>query len=282
MKRCIMSAIFAASLVAALAAEAKTPQRGPNPNPDPDEVIKIGDRTMTRREAHELSQKVRYQFSGGTVRRAGTAKGFFALVNSQSVVPAADLSKAVETIDRQARIQVKTVSVAGVTAANAKDEIAKASAQIGVVVVNSPDLPALLGAPEEGWGMVNVAKLGGEGVDAAKLAARTRREILRAFALAAGALYAVTGDFVLQPIKSPDGLDRLLREDYGVAILNVFPRTLPTFGVSPAQQASYINAIRQGWAPAPTNDVQKAIWDKVHAMPTEPIKIKPETKKVEK
>ena len=32
--------------------------------------------------------------------------------------------------------------------------------------------------------------------------------------------------------------------------------------------------------PAPTNDVQKAIWDEIHAMPTEPIKIKPETKKV--
>ena len=24
----------------------------------------------------------------------------------------------------------------------------------------------------------------------------------------------------------------------------------------------------------PTNDVQKAIWDKVHAIPTEPLKIK--------
>ena len=28
------------------------------------------------------------------------------------------------------------------------------------------------------------------------------------------------------------------------------------------------------------NEYQKAIWDKVHAMPTAPIKIKPETKKV--
>ena len=44
----------------------------------------------------------------------------------------------------------------------------------------------------------------------------------------------------------------------------------------------YRKACEEGWAPQPTNDVQKAIWDKVHAMPTEPLKIKPETKKQEK
>ena len=44
----------------------------------------------------------------------------------------------------------------------------------------------------------------------------------------------------------------------------------------------YLVAVQEGWAPQPTNDVQKAIWDKVHALPTEPIKIKPEEKKTEK
>ena len=50
----------------------------------------------------------------------------------------------------------------------------------------------------------------------------------------------------------------------------------------PGKRSVYRKACEEGWAPAPTNDVQKAIWDKVHAMPTEPIKIKPETKKTEK
>ena len=45
---------------------------------------------------------------------------------------------------------------------------------------------------------------------------------------------------------------------------------------------NYRTAVKEGWAPQPTNDVQKAIWDKVHAMPTEPLKIKSETKKQEK
>ena len=55
-----------------------------------------------------------------------------------------------------------------------------------------------------------------------------------------------------------------------------------TQGVTVRATTNYKTACREGWAPAPTNDVQKAIWDKVHAMPTEPIKIKPEEKKTEK
>ena len=279
MKTLGITAAVLLSAMSGLEAAGKTPFKGPNPNPDPNEVIKIGDRTMTRREAHELSQRVRYQYSGGTVRREGTAKGYFVLINSQSVVPDCEMVKAVETIDRQALVQVKTVAIPGVTTVNAKSAIDKASAQIGVIVVDNPGLPALLGAPEEGWGMVNVAKLGGVDVDASTLAARTRREILRAFALAAGALYAVPGDFVLQPVSKPTELDRLHRECFGVAILHVLPRTLPIFGVSQAQQASYRNACQQGWAPAPTNDVQRAIWDKVHAIPKNSMKIEFNPKK---
>ena len=45
-------------------------------------------------------------------------------------------------------------------------------------------------------------------------------------------------------------------------------------GVSPTRKGTYEAAVKQGWAPAPTNDIQKAIWDKVHQLPTKPIQIK--------
>ena len=51
-------------------------------------------------------------------------------------------------------------------------------------------------------------------------------------------------------------------------------------GVSTLRFATYWQACKEGWAPAPTNDVQKAIWDKVHSLPTAPLKIAPEPKKV--
>ena len=55
---------------------------------------------------------------------------------------------------------------------------------------------------------------------------------------------------------------------------------LAKIGVTPERQVMYLRACHEGWAPAPTNEYQKVIWDKIHALPTAPIKIKPETKKV--
>ena len=39
------------------------------------------------------------------------------------------------------------------------------------------------------------------------------------------------------------------------------------------------SACREGWASAPTNDVQKAIWDKVRAIPDKPLTIEYDPKK---
>ena len=50
-------------------------------------------------------------------------------------------------------------------------------------------------------------------------------------------------------------------------------------GMTPTRIASYKKACQEGWAPAPTNDVQKAIWEKVHAVPATPMKIEFDPKK---
>jgi hypothetical protein len=50
-------------------------------------------------------------------------------------------------------------------------------------------------------------------------------------------------------------------------------------GVTPTLVAHYRQACKQGWAPAPTNDVQRAIWNKVHELPSDPIKIKYDPKR---
>ena len=41
----------------------------------------------------------------------------------------------------------------------------------------------------------------------------------------------------------------------------------------------YSRACREGWAPPPTNDVQRTIWKQVHAVPDKPIKIEFDPKK---
>lgn len=138
--------------------------------------------------------------------------------------------------------------------------------------------PALLVAPEEAWARVNVAKLRNDNPDAAVLAARIRKEIWRGAAIAAGG-----SDSQVQP--------SLMRSIANLKQLDVAPEIpMPdTFNkmisfakdkdFSIVKKTTYKKACKEGWAPAPTNDVQKAIWDKVHEIPKNPMKIEFDPKK---
>ena len=44
-------------------------------------------------------------------------------------------------------------------------------------------------------------------------------------------------------------------------------------GVTPHYRCPYFKACEEGWAPAPTNEYQRAVWEKVHAIPDKPMKI---------
>lgn len=58
--------------------------------------------------------------------------------------------------------------------------------------------------------------------------------------------------------------------------------TVPAW-ITPAEIQTYRNACRQGWAPAPTNDYQKAIYERMQADkergPSKPLTITPPAKK---
>ena len=54
---------------------------------------------------------------------------------------------------------------------------------------------------------------------------------------------------------------------------------LESCNVTPYKRTIYRKAVEEGWAPAPTNDIQKAVWDDVHAAPKNPMKIEFDPKK---
>lgn len=235
-------------------------------------LVKVGKKMVSREHLKKTLERVRNKRTGGYVRKAGTAKGYFVLLDAQKVVPAGEYAGALKSIDNYVRVQMKTVTLDALPMSEIKGEMAKAGGNIGVALVNDPVLPALLAAPEEGWGLVNVAKLADANKD--KVASRMRREILRAFALAGGAMYAAQGDFVLQPVRKPEELDKLTREQFGATMLHIFNLALPYFDISPWYQTTYAKACEEGWAPMPTNEYQKAIWEKSREVPKNPMQIK--------
>lgn len=243
------------------------------------DLVKVGDRYLPRSVVHNASRMASLVRSGGTVREAGSAKGMFVILNAQKAVLEKELHAACAVIDRDAHVQFAVKPGADVTVANVKGKITKAGGTVGLALVESDELPSLVTAPESGWSIVNVKALKTPSADAEVLAKRVRCEILRGFAFVVGGAYVSHGDFLMRDVKAPEDLDETRREGFGIEVSRHIDTYSHLYGITPWRQASYRKACREGWAPAPTNDYQKAIWNEIHALPSNPIKIKYDPKR---
>ncbi len=147
-------------------------------------------------------------------------------------------------------------------------------------VISDPSMPTILHAPENRWTMVNIARLNdGNGSKPQFYSERVKKEVTRGFCLLAGTQTSNYPESLLTSITKPEDLDRFLGCRLQLDIQERFVPYLKGLGITPAKYSTYLQACREGWAPAPTNDVQKAIWDKVHAVPAAPMKIEFDPKK---
>lgn len=141
--------------------------------------------------------------------------------------------------------------------------------------------PSLLVAPDDRWAIVNVNRLtrGLKGDETIRKFTRAR--IKKQFARAVSLMSGVHSNFKNSPLavnklEDLDLVGAVIPQDEMGRVRDF----LTGIGLSPAQVVTYRVACIEGWAPKPTNKYQESVWKLVHAMPTEPFKIKPETKKV--
>ena len=146
------------------------------------------------------------------------------------------------------------------------------------IIDGCEELPALSVYPEERVGIVNADKLKG-GDDPSAPEMRVSKEVWRAIGFVGGLGFSPAENDIMQPIYTIKELDA-----------NRYPFIQPMnmarmqgmwkrFGVKKERRIPYRVAVQEGWAAQPTNDYQKAIWDKVHAVPATPIKIEFDPKK---
>jgi len=215
--------------------------------------------------------------TGGTVSIPG--EGRMAFLNCQSRVPHEVVEKFGQTFGDGLSIGVSCAKEVGFSISGAESVVKRHACGIGVFVIDDAALPISLISPEAGWGAVNVAALATDGPDAARLARRFRLECQRVSSLVASGCCSQYKGSVLQPVRTIADLDDLVGETYTVDTLLSSKRSLKAFGITPARKMTYLRACTEGVAPAPTNEYQKAIWDKVHAVPKNPMKIEFDPKK---
>lgn len=212
--------------------------------------------------------------TGGYVVKPDPGNGRILVANAQKRVPARALSRVANIARMRMKLPVECAEVeAAKPSARAAAEL---KATLVVFVTDNPSSGStILTAPDERWAVVNVAAVGADAPDSAALENRVRRAVSRAIGIlcgAGGSQYAdsLAGAF----LDGPKDYDRfrsdLLPPDTFQRILTYVGK----LGIRPVDQATYLTACQEGWAPQPTNDVQKAIWQKVHEVPSKPLKIK--------
>ncbi len=156
----------------------------------------------------------------------------------------------------------------------------KIEGELSLYIIDDENLPMSLVAPEGRWAFVNVAPLAkGRGEKPQFLEARVKKECARVGCMLFGGISSSYKQNLLSFVGSAEDLDKFESDSLPVDGPMRCSRYLLSMGVKPYRQVSYRKACEEGWAPAPTNDVQQAIWDKVHAIPATPMKIEFDPKK---
>ena len=212
---------------------------------------------------------------GGFIEKPSTSKGSIVYVNCQQKAPKSWIDESIAYFSEVTKFKVNYAE------GSFDIKSPKVVGEASIFIIEDETLPAILVAPESRWALVNIAPIAKE-QRPVFFEQRTKKELSRAFAYLCGATGSKFERSLTRGITSQAELDKNYDYELPMDIVQRFWDYMKPLGVLPAQRATYMKACQEGWAPAPTNDVQKAIWDKVHAMPTEPLKIKPETKKQEK
>ena len=220
--------------------------------------------------------------TGGRLYRHDPKSGRCVILDTRKDVKGDLVGKMAHLLNMRLRVDVAHVAAPGekVSLSGLPDLLKKHSAKGIVALVEDPSLPRLLVANEEHVALVNTLGLDADKPMDIVLERRIRLEILRAFGYCFGAAETPFPGCVLKGCSTVSDLDMTKGESFAGDVDNRIREHLKGLGVLPWRLYTYKRACMEGWAPAPTNEFQKAIWDDVHRLPTKPIRIEPEKKKV--
>ena len=211
-------------------------------------------------------------YDGGYVEKPGSGKGKVVIVNAQKKVPPAWMNYVIDAFNYVYHGRQKfNMEVREGKFALPKPEL---QGEATLFVIDDPQMPTLLSAPENRWAMVNVTRLSeGEGTKPQFFEARAKKQMTRGLAILAGAQDSAYPKCLLRCMTEPSELDVNPDCKLPVDVQKRFDKYLSGYGITPTLIKAYRKACEEGWASEPTNELQKTVWDDVHAIPTKPIKI---------
>ena len=148
--------------------------------------------------------------------------------------------------------------------AEAAFEAKKNGAGAVVLFMEDANAPALSVFPEEAVSVVNLLPLADDEYNVYRR--RLVREFWRAVGFALGGYGAQQQiGSAMQPVFSVKELDEVKGFGLSAMQMNAVKMAKLRLGIHDTRPVPYSRAVREGWAPAPTNDIQRAIWEEVNS-----------------
>ena len=150
-----------------------------------------------------------------------------------------------------------------------------AKADVGLtlkVCDGNADSPLVV-MPDNATAIVSIKALSADKPSRQVLETRVCKELWRALIYTLGGGNTFVQQCVMKQVSSLAELDALPSK---TACPDAFMRVTESakaLGIQPVRRVTYRQACKEGWAPAPTNDVQKVIWEQIHQIPDKPITI---------
>ena len=133
--------------------------------------------------------------------------------------------------------------------------------------------------PDNAIAIVDIKALSADKPAMPLLETRLSKEIWRGFVYALGGGNTYVQNCVMKQVSSLKDLDAIPSKTACPDAYLRIAESARTIGLNPLRRVTYRQACKEGWAPQPTNNVQKAIWDQIHAIPDKPITIEYDPKK---
>ena len=212
--------------------------------------------------------------SGGLMFSAATGK-HICILNAQNIVPPGKLREAALGVKLNLHSPIEVVNAKGRGTIDEKVAEMLKNPKVGawVAFVEDDKMEPIAFYPDTGRCFVNVKALEKDGADKDRVAERASKQVWRSIGHVLGAGDAIGGYTVLQRVTSLAQLDAIQAKAPSPEQHNRMVDSMAKLGIEMVKIGTYRDACRQGWAPPPTNDVQKAIWNEIHTPPTKPIKI---------
>lgn len=233
-------------------------------------------RQYTPEQKAEQREKV-LQHTGGLIEKPG--EGTFVIMNTQNAIGRQWIEEQAALLKSIAHVEVKVQTGGDFVLADMSKVMSVANAKMLLYIVDNQQLPMSLTAIEAGWAVLNVASYKADSPSEGKLKLRFQREFVRISGVLGGGCCSQYKGGVMHPVRTITDLDSLLSEKYTFDFVQAMAKNMPKYGITQFRRVIYKKAVEEGWAPAPTNDFQRMVLERVKAEkergPSNPLQIKP-------